>query len=44
MNNPFFGALGGGNSFMQMLQQFCTEACHVHVRRAFALATLTSQA
>ena len=22
MNNPFFGALGGGNSFMQMLQQF----------------------
>lgn len=22
MNNPFFGALGGGNGFMQMLQQF----------------------
>lgn len=22
MNNPFFGALGGGNSFMQMMQQF----------------------
>ena len=22
MNNPFFGALGSGNSFMQMLQQF----------------------
>jgi hypothetical protein len=22
MNNPFFGALGGGNGFMQMMQQF----------------------
>lgn len=22
MDNPFFGALGGGNGFMQMLQQF----------------------
>lgn len=22
MNNPFYGALGGGNGFMQMLQQF----------------------
>ena len=22
MNNPFFGALGGGNRFMQMMQQF----------------------
>lgn len=22
MSNPFFGALGGGNGFMQMLQQF----------------------
>lgn len=22
MNNPFFGALGGENGFMQMLQQF----------------------
>ena len=22
MNNPFFGALSGGNGFMQMLQQF----------------------
>ena len=22
MTNPFFGALGGGNGFMQMLQQF----------------------
>ena len=22
MNNPFFSALGGGNGFMQMLQQF----------------------
>lgn len=22
MNNPFFGALGGGNDFMQMMQQF----------------------
>ena len=22
MNNPFFGALGGGNGFTQMLQQF----------------------
>lgn len=22
INNPFFGALGGGNGFMQMLQQF----------------------
>ena len=22
MNNPFFGAMGGGNSFMQMVQQF----------------------
>lgn len=22
MNNPFCGALGGGNGFMQMLQQF----------------------
>ena len=22
MTNPFFGALGGGNNFMQMLQQF----------------------
>lgn len=22
MNNPFFGALGGGNGFMRMLQQF----------------------
>ena len=22
MNNPLFGALGGGNGFMQMLQQF----------------------
>ena len=21
MNNPFFGALGGGNGFMQMMQQ-----------------------
>ena len=22
MKNPFFGALGGGNGFMQMMQQF----------------------
>lgn len=22
MNNPFFGALGGWNGFMQMMQQF----------------------
>jgi hypothetical protein len=22
MNNPFFGALGGGNGFIQMMQQF----------------------
>ena len=22
MNNPFFGALGGGNGFFQMMQQF----------------------
>ena len=22
MNNPFFGAMGGGNGFMQMMQQF----------------------
>lgn len=22
MNNPFFGAMGGGNGFMQMVQQF----------------------
>lgn len=22
MNNPFFNALGGGNGFMQMMQQF----------------------
>ena len=22
MNNPFFGALGRGNGFMQMMQQF----------------------
>lgn len=22
MNNPFFGALGEGNGFMQMMQQF----------------------
>nr|DAG25187.1 MAG TPA: hypothetical protein [Caudoviricetes sp.] len=22
MNNPFFSALGGGNGFMQMMQQF----------------------
>ena len=22
MNNPFFGAIGGGNGFMQMMQQF----------------------
>ena len=22
MYNPFFGALGGGNGFMQMMQQF----------------------
>lgn len=22
MANPFFGALGGGNGFMQMMQQF----------------------
>ena len=22
MNNPFFGPLGGGNGFMQMMQQF----------------------
>ena len=22
MNNPLFGALGGGNGFMQMMQQF----------------------
>lgn len=22
MTNPFFGALGGGNGFMQMMQQF----------------------
>lgn len=22
MNNPFFGTMGGGNGFMQMLQQF----------------------
>lgn len=22
MSNPFFGALGGGNAFMQMMQQF----------------------
>lgn len=22
MNNPFFGALGGGNGFMQLMQQF----------------------
>lgn len=22
MSNPFFGALGGGNGFMQMMQQF----------------------
>lgn len=22
MNNPFFGALGGGNGFMRMMQQF----------------------
>lgn len=22
MNNPFFGALGGGDGFMQMMQQF----------------------
>ena len=22
MSNPFFGAIGGGNGFMQMLQQF----------------------
>ena len=22
MNTPFFGALGGGNGFMQMMQQF----------------------
>ena len=22
MNNPFFGALGGGNGFMQMMQQY----------------------
>ena len=22
MNNPFSGALGGGNGFMQMMQQF----------------------
>ena len=22
MNNPFFGALGGGNRFMQIMQQF----------------------
>lgn len=22
MNNPFFGALGGGNGFTQMMQQF----------------------
>ncbi len=22
MNNPFFSALGGGNGFMQMVQQF----------------------
>lgn len=22
MNNPFFGALGGGNNFFQMMQQF----------------------
>ena len=22
MNNPFFGALGGGNGCMQMMQQF----------------------
>lgn len=22
MNNPFFGALGGGNCFMQIMQQF----------------------
>ena len=22
MNNPFFGAMGGGNGFMQMVKQF----------------------
>ncbi len=22
MNNPFFGTMGGGNGFMQMMQQF----------------------
>ena len=22
MNNPFFGTMGGGNGFMQMVQQF----------------------
>lgn len=33
MNNPFFAALGGGNNFMQMLQQLKSNPAAILAKR-----------